>query len=83
MTHPALTAVEIAAVRAARHMERVEYPGGSVVATSGRHVLFASGAAESFDILWAEALRVRQEITLSAPCLGGASVVPPVFSEAE
>lgn len=62
MIAPTLTASEIAAVRAARSMTRQAYPGGSCIAKDGNTVLFRSGAAGSFDELWAQAEKVRAEV---------------------
>jgi len=60
--NPTLQPSEIAAIRAAESMDRVRYPGGSVVAVDGRKVLFAAGSPEAFEPLWAQAVRVRTEV---------------------
>lgn len=61
MIAPTLTPSEIDAVRGAAKMLRLEYPYGSVIATDGRHTLFAAGCAESFAFLWAQAEAIREE----------------------
>jgi hypothetical protein len=63
MTAPTLTPSERAAVRAAKTMEREDYPGGSAVARDGRTYLFAAGSAAAFEALWAQAEAVRAEVT--------------------
>lgn len=60
MMLPTLTPSEIAAVQHAGGMERIVYPGGSVVAQWGRATLFAAGGPESFAALWKEAKALRE-----------------------
>jgi hypothetical protein len=56
---PTLTPSEIAAVRAARKMDIVAYPGGSWIAVDGKSVLFRAGSREAFEPLWNEAVELR------------------------